>query len=265
MKKILLQLLLPLVGAVTLPAQIILNETFTYPDGQLTANSSGAWTPNSGTAPLNVTNGAAILRQLDTTSREDAFRLLSTTFTPATDNASKIYASFTISYTILPTAGDSDGSYFASIRTSANGLYGRIGATTTGATPGSYRLGIANGTWNATASIELAQDLALNTIYQVVFRLDLFTDQTTIWVNPLDESSLGATATDTFSYSGNIDSFAIRQGTTGTGRPGETQFDSLLVGQSFADVTTAVPEPSTYAFIGLGLAGFCMMRRFQRK
>ncbi len=264
MKKILSPLALLLAAAASLSAQVLLNETFSYPDGQLTANSGGLWTPNSGTAPLNITNGGTILRQVDTTSREDAFRLLSTTFNPATDNSSKIYGSFTISYTVLPTAGDSDGSYFASIRSSANGLYSRIGATTTGAAAGFYRLGVGNGTWNAAASIEVGQDLALNTTYQVVFRLDLATDQTTLWVNPLDESSLGATATDTFSYSGNIDSFGIRQGTTGTGRPGELVFDNLLVGGSFADVTTAVPEPSTYAFVGMGLAAFWFLGRRKR-
>jgi len=252
-------------GLAQLSAQVILNETFAYPDGRLTNVSGGLWVNNSGTAPLNVTNGSAILRQLDTSSREDAYRGLSTTFNPATDNTSTIYGSFTISYTILPTAGDSDGSYFAHLRSSANGLYGRIGATTAGAAPGSYRLGIANGTWSAAASIEVAQDLALNTSYQVVFRFDLATDQATLWVNPVDESSPGATATDTFSYSGVIDSFGLRQGTTGTGRPGELNLDDLIIGQTFADVTTAVPEPSMYAFIGLGLAGFYMVRRLRRK
>lgn len=170
-------------GIAQLPAQVILYEPFTYPNGQLTANSGGLWTPNTGTAPLNVTNGAALLRQVDTSSREDAYRGLTTTFNPATDNTSKIYGSFTISYSVLPTTGDSDGSYFASLRSSANGLYTRIGATTAGAAPGSFRIGIGNGTWSAAASIKLAQDLVLNTSYQVVFRLDLATDQSTLWVN----------------------------------------------------------------------------------
>lgn len=266
MKTILLHLAVAFIGLATLPAQILLNETFSYPDGPLTNVSGQAWVIHSGTIDLNVSGGAAFIDQNDTTGgRQDVNRQLSSGFDPATDNTTKIYGSFTINYSSLPVTGDSDGSYFAHLRSStANEFYSRIGSSTSGAAPGTFRLAVVNEAWNVANSIEYGVDLQLNTTYRVVFRLDLATDQTTLWVNPTDESSLSVTATDAFTYAGTINAFALRQGTSGTGAPGDLFVDDLLVGQTFADVTT-VPEPSTYALMGIGLAAFFGMRRFRRK
>jgi len=267
MKKILLTLSVALIGLTTVPAQVLLNETFSYPDGPLTNVSGQVWVIHSGTTDLNVSGGAAFIDQNDTTAgRMDVNRLLSGSFDPATDNISKIYGSFTVNYSGLPVTGDSDGSYFAHLRSStANEFYARIGSSTSGAAAGLFRLAVANETWNVANTVEYPVDLQLNITYQVVFRLDLATDQTTIWVNPADESSLSVTAADVISYSGSINAYALRQGTSGTGAPGDLALDNLVVGQSFADVTTIVPEPSAYALIGVGLVAFCFMRRFRRK
>lgn len=254
-------------GLANLPAQVILYEPFSYPNGQLTNVAAPLWTVHSpGATPLNVVNGAVFIDQNDTTGgREDANRLLSTSFTPTTDNTTKLYASFTISYSALPVTGDSDGSYFAHFKSStANEFYARIGSSTNGAADGSFRLAIANESWNVANTVEFAQDLFLNTTYTVVVRLDLATDQSTLWINPVDENSTSVTATDLISYAGTLNAYALRQGTSGTGAPGEVTLDDLIVGQSFADVTTAVPEPSTYAFIGLGLTAFWFMTRRRR-
>ena len=60
MKRILLLLSVALIGLATLPAQIILNETFSYPDGPLTNVSGQVWIIHSGTTALNVSGGAAL-------------------------------------------------------------------------------------------------------------------------------------------------------------------------------------------------------------
>jgi hypothetical protein len=265
MKKILLSL--PLLAAVTLPAQVYLNETFSYADGPLTNVSGQAWAIHSGTIDLNVVSGAAFIHQNDVAAnREDVNRLLNTTFDATTDNTSKIYGSFSINYSSLPITGNSDGSYFAHLKSSAAGeFYARIGANTVGAAAGTFRLAVANEGGYATGlstPVEYTVDLSLNTTYQVVFRYDLATDQTTLWVNPTDESSFSVTALDAVSYAaGTINAYALRQGTTGTGAPGDLALDNLIIGGTFADVTTVVPEPSTYAFVGMGLAAFWFMTR----
>jgi hypothetical protein len=251
------------------PATLVLSENFTYSDGPISTVSGGSWTIHSGTdsgaTALNVTSGQAIINQGDThAGGADANRLLSTTFDPATDNTSKLYASFTVNFSALPVTGDSDGSYFAHLKSSAaNEFYARIGANTNGAAANMFRLAVANESWNVANTVEFPLDLSLNTTYTVVARLDLATDQTTLWVNPVTEASTSVTATDAISYAvGTINAYALRQGTSGTGAPGILAVDSLLVGTAFADVVSAVPEPSAVLFgtlvcgvIGLGVGG----------
>jgi len=267
MKPILPFLTAALFAAGSLSAQVLLNENFNYADGPLTNVSGQAWVIHSGTISINVSGGAAVIDQNDTAGgREDVNRLLSTSFNASTDNTSTIYGAFTINYSSLPVTGDSDGSYFAHLKSSvANQFYARIGATTSGAAAGTFRLNVANESWNVANTVEFAQDLSLNTTYQVVFRYDLANDRTTLWIDPTDESSTSVTALDAVTYGGGelINSYALRQGTSGTGAPGDLFLDNLIVGQTFADVT-AIPEPSTYAFIGMGLAALWLVNRRRR-
>jgi hypothetical protein len=239
-------------------ATVILSDRFDYANGPISTVSNPLWTIHSGTdsgaTALNIASGQAIINQGDTHgSGADANRLLSTTFNPVTDNTSVIYSGFTVNFSSLPVNGDSDGSYFAHFKSStANEFYGRIGANTNGAAAGTFRLSVANEVWNTTLSntVEFPLDLALNTTYTVVSRLDLATDRTTLWVNPVSESSLSVSATDAFSYSGLINAYALRQGTSGTGAPGILAVDNVWVATTFAEVV-GVPEASSVAFAGL--------------
>ena len=245
---------------VALNAEVVLQESFDYADGRLVDVSAGAWTVHSGTIALNVAGGQAVIDQADTSGgREDVNRLFSVTYDPATDNSTKLYAAFSVTFSALPA---STGSYFAHFKSSAaNEFYARVGADTEGAAPGTFRLAIANETWNSTASIEYPQDLALGVSYDVMVRLDLATDQGTLWVNPVDESSTSVTATDTILYAaGSINAYALRQGTSDIGAPGTLTLDNLRAGTSFTEVQ-AVPEPSTFALFGLGGAALLMRRR----
>jgi len=255
-------------------AQVLLNENFNYSDGSILSVSGGAWTihsPASSTIPLNIVGGRAFIDQNDSTgSRDDANRTLSQSFNPATDNSSKLYASFTVNFAALPYSEGTAtaGSYFAHFKsTAANEFYARVGANTEGASPGTFRLAIANETWANGTTVKFQQDLSLNVDYRVVVRLDLATDRGTLWVNPTSESDTSVTASDVIGYAagGSIAAYALRQGTTGgngnAGGPGDLYVDNLLVGLSFADVTP-VPEPQQYAMLAsLGLLGLAAWRR----
>ena len=101
-------------------AAILLNETFTYSDGDLTNVSAGAWGYHSGaidvTNDLSVISGRAFINQNDGAgNHRDYNRLLSSTFDPLTDNSSLIYVGFTVNFLALPfNSGTSTaGSYFA--------------------------------------------------------------------------------------------------------------------------------------------------------
>lgn len=258
------------VFSVASQAQQLFYEPFSYLDGALTNVAAGTWNWHSGSGgalTLNVVSGQAFIDQGDTSSgRDDYNRLLGTTFDPATDNTTKLYAGFSVRFTALPVnAGTSiNGSYFAHFKSSApNEFYSRIGASA-GVTANTLRVAVGNESgFSSAAPTYFAQDLNLNTTYLVVARLDLATDQTTLWIDPLSESSTSVTATDGITYSvGAINAYALRQGTSGSspnfGAPGDLYIDSLRVGTSFASV---IPEPSSIALLVLG--GLLLLRRRQ--
>lgn len=256
--------------SVTAQAQSLLNESFSYPDGDLKITSGGLWASHGGgSTPLNNFGGQAFIDQNDLTSgRDDYNRALSSSFDPTTDNTSKIYFSLLVNFSALPFNGGTStaGSYFAHLKSSAaNNFYSRIGANQEGIlTPGTFRIAVCNSTWNSAATIEFPQDLLLNTSYLVVGLLDLATDRTTLWIDPTTEGSTSVTATDALSYpaGGLINAFALRQGTTGTspngGAPGDVWIDSLKVGTTFSYV---IPEPGSAALLVLG--GLLLLRRRQ--
>ncbi|NOS71651.1 MAG: PEP-CTERM sorting domain-containing protein [Verrucomicrobia bacterium] len=257
--------------ALSSQAAALLTETFTYADGDLTNVSAGAWSYHSITGTgypataLNNVLGQAFINQNDGGSgMGDANRLLSSTFDPATDNTSSIYSSFTVNFIALPFLSGTavSGSYFAHIRGSAGSeFYARVSASTTGAAAGSFRLGIGN---EAGTPVFLAQDLNLNTSYTVVTRLSLATDLATLWVNPTLETDPSVTGADVIGYSGLINSYALRQGTTGTspnvGAPGDLYLDNLKVATSFDEAIAPIPEPSSLALVGMS-AGIAMILR----
>ncbi|MFN0068928.1 MAG: hypothetical protein ACKVYV_14980 [Limisphaerales bacterium] len=243
-------------------ADVLLDESFAYPNGWITDVSGGQWTvhsPSPAASNLVVNAGMAIINQGDTAGgRDDAARLLSSPVDPSVDNTTKLYAALTVSFSALPAEnGASVGSYFAHFKSSAaNEFYGRLGASTAGAAAGSFRVGIGSETWG-TATVFAPQDLSLNTTYNLVIRYDLDADRATLWVNPADESSPSVTSTDAPSYSpGTINAFALRQGTSAVsgnnGAPGVLAVDNLRVATTFAQ---AVPEPggAMLALLGGGL------------
>ena len=223
---------------------------------------------------LLVSGGEVLIAQAGTAgSRDDANKAFDggVTFDPVADNTSSIYYAMDVNFSALPTAATA-GSYFAHLKsTTANEFYARVGANVEGAGAGQFRLSIVNETWNTGNSVEFPQDLDLDVTYRLVVRLNLATDQTTLWVNPSSESSTSVTATDAISYAGTIAQIALRQGTSNTngtgtpsGGPGDLAVDNLIVGTSFNQVSP-VPEPEEYAaMFGAVLIGFGIWRRVRK-
>ena len=258
--------------AVSSQATVLLDETFTYADGDLTNVAAPLWNYHSGggtpTTALNVVGGQAFINQNDATSGGgDANRLLSSTFDPATDNTSAIYVGFTVNFSALPfnSGASTAGSYFAHLKSSAaNEFYGRIGANQEGAAPGTFRLAITTESWPATGAgtVEFGQDLSLGINYLVVMKYDLSTDQATLWVDPTSEASTSVVSTDAPSYAaGVISAFALRQGTSNsTGAPGDIFVDDLKVATSFGEVIP-VPEPGSLAILICGAFAALVAKR----
>lgn len=249
-------------------AQYLLYETFNYGNGDLTTVSAGLWNRHSGSGalPVNVVGQRAFIDQNDgAAGRDDDNRLLSSSFNPGTDNSSSIFAAFTVNFSALPFDGGSTfGSYFAHFNSStANEFYARVGANQEGAASGKFRLAVANESWSTADSIEFPLDLDLNTDYLVILRLNLATDQSTLWVDPVDQASTSVTAAGSLSYSGVINAFGLRQGTTSLGGPGDLFLDNLRVGTTFNEVLV-VPEPGSVILAG-AFGGLLLLRRLRRR
>lgn len=264
-------------AALALPAGAaqLINDNFdSYPAGPLSnpPTVGSPWTRHSGTGDnLNVVGGAVRLLQADTVgNKDDANRLFDGAAKfkadgdadPANNN---LYASFSVTMTAAPT--DAGGSYFAHFKSSsASEFYARIWAGSEGGDKYSLRISSESAN-NGVDAAKWGQALDLNVQYTVVARLNVDTGAATLWVNPLSESSPGATSTDTWGFAGEVEAFALRQGTTTpTGGvaagSGDLTFDNLLVGTTFASV---VPEPNGLFVLGaLTLGGLLWRQKRQR-
>lgn len=266
---------LTIVGAglfsVSAQAAVLLNETFTYADGDLANVAAPLWIYHSGggtaVTALNVVSGQAFINQNDGGGgMGDANRVLSSSFDVNTDNSSALYAGFTVNFAALPfnTGTSTAGSYFAHFKSSiANQFYARIGANQEGAAPGLFRIAITAETWPASGAgtVEFPLDLSLNTDHLVVVKYDLATDRATLWVDPINELSTSVISADVGAYAVGelMNAFALRQGTSNTtGAPGDIFVDNLNVATSFIEV---VPEPGSMAILVCGAFAVLVAKR----
>ncbi len=239
-------------------------ETFTYVDGtQLSyagsigqaypggpAESSPWNTPTSGGTAfqLVVTNGSAIITQTNSEDLAAAFSNIPI----ATNSGAILYVGAKIQLTTLPTG---NGDYFLHLKdTVATGstFRAKLFATTNGAAPGSFHFGISNAS-NAPPNIQFAQNLSLNTYYNVVVRYNVDTASSTLWVNPTAETDAGVTATDA-TIPSEVDGIGMRETGTAGGTPGVEGvewIDSIIVSTSFDDVIPVL-QPKLAAVIANG-------------
>jgi len=225
------------------PIGVVLADTFTYTDGSLITNSLFFWSHHSGiTGQVQVASGKVTL---SSTNTED----INAYFTNAPGNGGFVtnggfvfYSRFVVKFSALPTG--SGGDYFAHFKEFGSSAFkARVFALTNGAAPGTYRLGIANG---GTVSATFPQDLSLNTTYTVITRYNVSSAAgSTLWVDPLAESSTSVTATDSTS-STTIYSYAFRENTG----IGTLTLDDLKIGSLFSEVNIGVPPRLTAARSG---------------
>jgi hypothetical protein len=233
-------------AAVQARAAVVLSDDFSYPDGDLVVVSGGVWTNHSGTTPINVVSQEAIVSG---SNSQDDNRMLSGGPYGA---GSVLYASFTVNFSIAPSAATT---YFAHFKDSTTfNFFGRVFGTNDG---GMVQMGIGNsssGIANATSGYA-GSPFAVGTTHTIVIRLDQTgaAAVSTIWVDPTLESDPSGTASDAAGII-DVEAFALRQSTG----EGTVAVDNLLVGTSFADV---IPEPSTVMLVGAGLVGLLAIRR----
>ena len=213
-----------------LPAHLIYQDDFAYPDGPLLSASGSPWlshlTPSN---EINVVSGQLFLTQ---TEQESVRYTFSNTYTQGS-----LSASFQIRVTTLPTG---NGNYFAFFRATTWTYFCRLWISTNGVAEGKYRLGI---TTTANQPYEMIPvDLALGETHTLVMRLTvdggLYTS--TLWIDPMLETDSARRAENT-EYIGVgffLAHFAFKQVSLyePPGGMGDLFVDDLRLGRSFNDV-----------------------------
>lgn len=250
MKKVVASL--AVMGAIILPvsASVLFSDDFNaYADGPLTTVSGGVWANHSGTVgQVDVLSHAVLLTENES---EDVNALIGGG--PYTTGV--LYYGLTVNFSELPTRPD--GGYFAHFKDASTGFRARLFVTTIDAAPGTYRLGINNGSTPVSAIFPL--DLTLNTYHQAIVRYDLGAVSTTLWVDPQWDTDPSVVATDVVTAN-DVVAIALRQSRTTGNSMGTLLADNVKVGTSFYDV---IPEPT--GLLPLGLLGLLAARHLRRR
>jgi len=205
-------------------AAVLLNETFSYPDGNLVGNDG--WTAHSGAGAkmIQVTSGQAVLAQ-STGSGEDVNAPFA-----AQGAADKTYVSFDVTIPAGSVVGAGD--YFAHPRNSATFIYpARIfnGPPLAG---GDFTFGIRAS--SSSTIMYWPSDFSFDSTHKLVVAYDAATGDAQLWIDPAVEASPSVIGTGG-AVGDLIDSFALRQASP-SGTTSRQLIDNLLVGDTFSDV-----------------------------
>jgi hypothetical protein len=249
MKNLIVTIVLLLACLLPTRAALVLEDSFNYPDGAIVGAPGSPWLHHSGAISglADVESGRLFLSESE--FEDINAPLAGQPFTVA--NGGKLYSSFLVSFSKLPSGS---GSYFAHFRDALTGFRARIFASTLNAAPGSFRLSIANSSTGNATTAQLPEDLQLGVSYTLVSRYDVGTGLSTLWLNPTSESDPGVNALDP-SVPVDITSYAFRQSLDSGDGMGDLFVDNLRIATTFAEV---VPEPSTYLLLGIGLGAFAI-------
>ncbi|MBE7504171.1 MAG: leucine-rich repeat domain-containing protein [Verrucomicrobiales bacterium] len=231
--------LLCLVAILAAKGEILVNESFTHPNGPIIETAAAQWRNLTGTpGEIRTANGALRLQ-------EGEFEIVETPLPGEPREEGTLYAGFTVTVSALPSGIGSDFAAFSA----ANGprTLGRVFATTTTAGPGKFRIGVSTALGVTSANLYVQgifpEDLSLDTSYRVVVRLTLPNLGATLWINPASEQSASATGPEG-TFPGAIAAYAFRQRLFNGNGMGTVTVDDLVVATTFAEARGGqVAEP----------------------
>ena len=233
-------------------ATLIFQEPFNEPVGPLSGavnNDSVAW--SGGNSGLNIVSGdltyPGLVDQGGNELQIVNASAGSSVNTFANQTSGQIYYSFLFD----PTVVDSGNQYFTAMNPSGGGPNGGSDAIDA-YSYSSGKIEVRANAGSATAGTGTA--LTLGTTYLIVEEIDLTGLTASLWIDPASSTFGGTAPTATASISPTTATAVDDVGFKAEGGTGSYLVDNLLIGTTWADVTPAVPEPSTWALVGSGLA-----------
>jgi hypothetical protein len=233
----------------TIPAQlatatIVESDTFTYPDGNLTSGSGGAWAAHSdsGSTPVQVASGRAVVNH-GGTGLEDVNNVF------ASQTTGTVYYGIDFSVDDLGVDHSGADEYFAHFN-STGSFVARLHVTSPNvpATPAAQYT-VAISTFETEEDVKWATDLDYGTNYRAVVGYDIALDQAQLWINPVSIASPSILGDDAVAdVVSSIFSFSLRQSDPGPDE--DVRVDNLIVATTF-DEAAAIPEPGAFVFGGV--------------
>lgn len=248
------------------------SDGFNYTAGT-TLHGNDGWT--LGGAPLSITNANLTYpnladlggNALSVTQSSASSTINSFNATPVT--AGTVYFSFLVAPTTLPTANTEVGALLASGSTGPSGSADPLGVYVGLQAAGQYKIGVRHGGSGATYASNTGMTLNSTNFFVVAYTFNPSTtdDSVSLWVNPTPGGSLPVADVTVVANSGTVDAANLQvlglKANSGTGA-GNWVWDTLRIGDTWADVTPTVPEPSTFVLAGAGLGMLLMMIRRRR-
>jgi hypothetical protein len=198
-------------------------DSFTYPNGDLVPN--GGWANYSGTTvDIQVSSGRAVVTPANANDDHILF--------PVQPLTGKTYACFDV--TVAQFAGQPKPVYFAELKDAgAANLVSRVYVLPVAA--GGWTFGISHSSTSATAGVTpWAVPLSSGVDYHLVINYDPNTKTSSLWVNPINESSTSVSNTNAAIAALAVQGFGLRQSTTASTLPASPPYSGT------ADVTVSV-------------------------
>lgn len=226
-------------------ATVLVSQSFTFPNGDLTANPP--WAVYSGTPPTDIQISAGRVICNNSNAPDDHILF------PVQPTNTKTYACFDV---IIPNPGPGAPKlvYFAELKD--NGATNLVSRVYVAPLASGWTFAISHSSTSATgAGVTLwsATSLLYDHKYNVVINYDPVNHSSTLWVDPASELSTNVTDTNAAIASLAVQGFGFRQSSSASAAPGfgtsglniTESVDNLGVGTTFADACSQYQSTPT--------------------
>jgi hypothetical protein len=226
-------------------ATLLFSESFNYTPGTA-LSGNGPWT--TGSSPgLTIGSGNLTYAGLADQGGNELSIANGTSTSGTASFANQTSGQIFYSFLFDPTVVDGGNNYFTAMNPGTGGPNGGSDAIDV-YYYSSGKIELRGNAQSATAGTGAA--LTLGTTYFIVEELDLNAKTASLWIDPTP----GAGApTATATLSGLTATSVDDVGFKAVASTGSYLVDNLLIGTTWADVTPAIPEPSTVMLVGAGL------------